>query len=400
MSVLFVNAKSDKYEATVKLINLDSLNGNSENKKTTQAELLANGEPIEGYFSKEPVILPRLDFPYKFYIYTRGPYRSTDPFRDKELLAFWYYRCLELADEKHCSTLQIPLITNDTYSYETAMQIAYDSCQLFFKYELPYMSVFIVVPGHYEDNDTGENQERWVKSHINWKRREFAKISSYIKENYRYDKNNEKQSESALSEAEYFSVSKVIKDDYYRQKKLFTDRITGNTVTADDKSSLEKSQNGSQSLCLYQESFEPPQKKKSKEDNQVFVLFQTGPGKPDIPDKDDFKVEETFREMLLRLMNEKDMTAPEIYTKACMDRKLFSKIQSSDEYQPRKYTVVRLALALGLSLDETDEFMNNAGFALSHGKIKDLVIEYCIKNDMKSVSAVNEILEEWGLTTI
>lgn len=102
----------------------------------------------------------------------------------------------------------------------------------------------------------------------------------------------------------------------------------------------------------------------------------------------------------MRLMNEKDMTAPQIYTKACMDRKLFSKIQSSDDYQPRKYTVVRLALALDLSLDETDEFMNNAGFALSHGKIKDLVIEYCIKNDMKSVSAVNEILEEWGLTTI
>ena len=83
-----------------------------------------------------------------------------------------------------------------------------------------------------------------------------------------------------------------------------------------------------------------------------------------------------------------------------MDRKLFSKIQSSDDYQPRKYTVVRLALALDLSLDETNEFMNNAGFALSHGKIKDLVIAYCIKNDMKSVSAVNEILEEWGLTTI
>jgi len=119
-----------------------------------------------------------------------------------------------------------------------------------------------------------------------------------------------------------------------------------------------------------------------------------------MPEKDELKGGETFRQMLLRLMNEKDMSAPMLYTEACMDRKLFSKIQSSDAYQPRKYTVVRLALALQLSLGETDEFLRNAGFALSRSKMTDLVIAYCIEHDKRSVGEVNEILEAWDLATI
>lgn len=399
MSVLFNNRESDNYDVIVKLIKRDSESGVY--KKSTRDELLASSEPFEGYFAQEPIIMSRLDEPDKYYIYTRGPYRSTDPFHEKELLAFWYYRCLELADEKRCSTFQIPLITADTYSYETAMQIAYDTCNLYFKHKLSLMNVFIVIPNRYTNTDTSNNQEGWVKALPNRKRREFAKLSSYIEAHYRYDQNDKQLTKSDLLEDGFFPVSKIINEEYYRQKKLYADRINGKKSSADDKLHFEKPQPDSQELSLYQKSVEAPQKKKDKKDNHVVaVYFQMGPARPDIPDKEDIVVEETFREMLLRLMNEKDMTAPEIYTKACMDRKLFSKIQSSDEYQPRKYTVVRLALALDLSLDETDEFMNNAGFALSHGKIKDLVIEYCIKNDMKSVSTVNEILEEWGLTTI
>ena len=89
-----------------------------------------------------------------------------------------------------------------------------------------------------------------------------------------------------------------------------------------------------------------------------------------------------------------------VYSDAGYDRKLFSKIQSDSEYHPRKYTVVRFALALKLNPEETEDLLNAAGFALSRSMLVDLVIAYCIENNMRSVWEVNSILENWGLETI
>ncbi|MBQ2343424.1 MAG: hypothetical protein II389_04015, partial [Acidaminococcaceae bacterium] len=61
---------------------------------------------------------------------------------------------------------------------------------------------------------------------------------------------------------------------------------------------------------------------------------------------------------------------------------------------------VRLALALKLSPEETDAFLNAAGFALSRSKITDLVISYCISHNQRTVWQVNGILEDYGLAAI
>ena len=53
-------------------------------------------------------------------------------------------------------------------------------------------------------------------------------------------------------------------------------------------------------------------------------------------------MEETFTQMLIRFMEEREITRPELYTDACMDRKLVSKILKHKDYQPKKYTAVRL----------------------------------------------------------
>ena len=89
-----------------------------------------------------------------------------------------------------------------------------------------------------------------------------------------------------------------------------------------------------------------------------------------------------------------------VYSDAGYDRKLFSKIQSDPDYHPRKYTVVRFALALKLDPEDTEDLLNAAGFALSRSMLVDLVIAYCIENNMRSVWEVNSILENWGLETI
>ena len=119
-----------------------------------------------------------------------------------------------------------------------------------------------------------------------------------------------------------------------------------------------------------------------------------------LPKPGDFTVEETFTQLLIRYMREKHMDPPEVYNNACLDRKLFSKILGNMDYQPKKYTAVRLALGLKLSPEETDKLLNAAGFVLSHSKLTDLVISYCISVNKRDVWEVNGLLEDFGLTTI
>lgn len=103
-------------------------------------------------------------------------------------------------------------------------------------------------------------------------------------------------------------------------------------------------------------------------------------------------LDEPFSETLLRLIDAKGKDDVEVYKRANLDRRLFSKIRSNKGYMPSKRTVLALAIGIGLSLPETNDLLKRAGFALSRSQVSDVIVEYFIIHGKYNIFEINEVL--------
>jgi hypothetical protein len=112
------------------------------------------------------------------------------------------------------------------------------------------------------------------------------------------------------------------------------------------------------------------------------------------------KRQPTFNQTLFRYIDKKAVSDVDIYKRAGIDRRHFSKIRSNAEYKPGKNTVISLALALELTKKETDKLLSSAGYSLSDSDTFDLVIQFCLEKKIYNTYDINQALDYFSLNPL
>ena len=103
---------------------------------------------------------------------------------------------------------------------------------------------------------------------------------------------------------------------------------------------------------------------------------------------------ESFAHMLFRMIDRQGYTDVEVYKRAGLDRRYFSKIRGGSI--PRKNTVLALALAMRLNIDDTRDLLAKCGYALSDISIRDRIVRYCIEQAYYDTEEINLVLHDCG----
>lgn len=96
-----------------------------------------------------------------------------------------------------------------------------------------------------------------------------------------------------------------------------------------------------------------------------------------------------FKDLLFSIIDKKQYKDSDVYKKARIDRKTFSKIRCLDHYIPCKNNIIKLCLSLSLDIEGTKELLNSAGYQLSTNNNLDLIVSFFIKKNIFDIDFIN-----------
>ena len=291
-------------------------------------ELLVECRTLGGCKTGDAKITKAYRLPCKYVIHTVGPVWNGGQYGEKEKLVSCYRASLTLAKEHKCETVAFPLISSGIYGYPKDQALRVAVDTIGEFLMENDMTVYIVIFDRAAYQISGKL---------------FADIAAYIDDHY-VDAHTDSCRE--------------------RLRRLNRLESKASKVCEDAALGFMAAPCAPMSMSVTSGSL----------DN---VLDELDAG---------------FSETLLKLIDRTGKKDSEIYKKANVDRKLFSKIRNNPAYKPSKTTAIAFAIALELDLEETKDFIARAGFALSRSSKFDVIIEYFIKQKNYDVFAINEAL--------
>ena len=119
---------------------------------------------------------------------------------------------------------------------------------------------------------------------------------------------------------------------------------------------------------------------------------------PDMPSAD-ISLEEqlanigvSFHDRLFELIDEAHLDNKDVWKRANLDRKHFSKIQCDQNYHPKKKTVMALCIALHLDLEQSKDLLARADWAFSPSSKVDLIVQKAIIDNQYDIIQLNVTL--------
>lgn len=357
-------------------------------------KLLEERKKIGRIAEGDVAVTPAFDLDAKYIFHTVGPIWQGGDYGEKETVSKCYLNCLNKAKELELESIAFPLLATGTYGFPKADALLIATSVFSSFLAENELEITLVV---------FDNESFALSDKI------FAGVDQFIDENYVDEKTSDEYSYEhlvgaagamagamacAAADAAGPAVEPVeyIADECAEEPAEIRDEeeaLELKRARRRELIELDRKERrglfGLRNKATTAECAAPPVAAEDGDRNRSTAKAAAPRSLEDVVKN----VSETWQESLLRMITEKGYTDTEVYKRANVDRKLFSKIRSNKDYQPKKNTAVAFALALRLNLDETKDFLMRAGYAFSPSSKFDLIIEYSIDHGVYDLMLIN-----------
>lgn len=338
-------------------------------KAAGERELLAARQKI-GYMNEgEVAITSGYNLPARYIIHAVSPLFIDGNDGEEEKLRACYRKSLRLAYDNGCETIAFPLIATGSFGYpkEEGMRVAIDEINGFL---LKHKMLVYLVVFDSETTKIGQNL--------------YPDLKTYIDNNYVEEKKEEEYGYFGRFLGSERSVRGKEIPRESGQRKSLQREISGvcqTSAVSEEKCMLAwEADEDSLDFDLTDDSYDEFIEEKDRVINERMKHLS-----------------DTFQQYLFYLMGEKKMDNVNVYKRAIIDKRQFSKIKNNENYHPDKATALRLCVGAMLNLDETKDLLARAGYALSPCDKRDIIFSYFIEKGIYNVMEIDITLEEHGL---